>query len=614
MTVSAWADAYRYLSSESSAEPGKYYTSRAPYQREPMDMLTQSNVSTVVLMWSSQVGKTELLNNVAGYFIDQDPSPIMVVQQTEDMAKAWSKDRLSPMVRDTPRLRDKINVTRKRDGGNNILHKSFPGGHITMVGANSTAGLASRPIRVLLMDEVDRWPESIAKDGDPMGQARKRTETFFNKKELIISTPTVEGSSRIAELYDISDRRRFYVPCPTCGHMQTLRWENLKWDKNAAGEDDPDTAHMVCEASACIIKHNDKVRMLSAGKWVAEFPQRKVKGYHLNVLYSPWSDFTKVVTEFLEKRKLPETLQTFINTSLAEVWKKSDIGESIDDHWLASRAEDFGEYLPDGVLLLTAGVDVQADRLEVEIVGWGVDEESWSLAYVTLYGNPARMDVWDALDDVLGCQYAFASGKKLDIACACVDSGGSNTEDVYQYAKRKARQKRRIFAIKGQSQAGKPVAGRPTQNNSHRVKLFPLGVDTAKAAIFSRLKIEQPGPGYCHFPIDREEEYYKQLTAEKLVQKKNKGRLMNVWEKVRPRNEALDCRVYALAALKILNPNWDAISKRFAAQASKRASPLPAPPVDNVQQEPPAPPPVSSKPSRTAKPRRKGGGFVNGWR
>lgn len=554
LTVSQWADQHRKLSSESSPEPGNWHTSLAPYQREIMDAASDRQIETVVVMSSAQVGKTEVINNVVGYHIHQDPAPMMVVQPTEKLAETWSTDRLAPMLRDSAVFKGLVKEPRSRDSGNKILYKKFPGGQIVMAGSNAPSSLASRPVRIVLCDEVDRYPASAGTEGDPVNLARKRATNFWNRKIILTSTPTIKGLSRIEAAYLQSDQRRYYVPCPQCGEYQTLKWARVEWPKG-----EPLKAVYVCEESGCIIHDHDKPWMLKEGTWIAEAEFTDTAGFHLSELYSPWVTWGRMAAEFLKAKLLPETLKTWINTALGETWEEA--GEGVDHDSLLNRKENWGEKTPDDVLVITAGVDVQDDRLEIELVGWGIGEESWSLDYIVLHGDPAGTELWNDLDDVLGAWLLHESGIKLHVACTCIDSGGHHTQAVYAYCKK--RQIKRIFAVKGSSIPGKALLSRPSISNRMRVKLFSIGTDTAKEMIYSRLKITEPGRGYCHFPAERDAEYFKQLTAEKIVTHYSKGFPVRKWEKQSgQRNEALDVRVYALAALYILGANLDRLAQR----------------------------------------------------
>lgn len=559
LTVSEWADRYRQLSGEASAEPGRWLTSRAEYQRGIMDAVSDPDVETIVVMSSAQIGKTEVINNIVGYHIHQDPAPLLVLQPTVEMAQTWSKDRLAPMLRDTAALRGKVHVSNRRDSQNTLLSKRFAGGHITMTGSNAPASLASRPIRVVLCDEVDRYPASAGAEGDPVSLARKRATTFWNRKVILTSTPTLSGISRIEAEFDLSDKRYFMVPCPHCGHSQRLLWGNVKWHKDEQGNSLPDTAAYHCGECATVWSESDRLTAIRHGEWVATEPGRRIAGFHLSELYSPWSSITDMARAFLAAKKNTESLKTWVNTALGEPWE--DRGEQVDQHSLYSRRERYEAQVPDGALILTAGIDVQRDRIEMEVIGWGEGEESWNIDYRIIPGDTARDEVWQDLENALHDTYTNESGAGMNITAAVIDSGDQTTR-VYDFVRQSKHH--RLFAGKGVPGAGRPVAkvSRSTSGKNRRqVDLYLIGVDDAKASITARLRVTEQGPGYCHFPLERDEEYFAQLTAEKLITKYRLGHASKEWHKVRARNEALDCRVYGYAALKILNPVWGAVSK-----------------------------------------------------
>lgn len=564
LTISQWADLYRYLSPEASAEPGKYKTSRAEYQRGIMDAFSDPQVTRIVVMSSAQVGKTEILNNIVGYYIDQDPSTILNLQPTLEMAQTWSKDRLAPMVRDNPCLTKKVKNSKSKDSDNTILHKLFPGGHITMVGANSPAGLASRPIRIVLCDEVDRYPVSAGAEGDPVNLAIKRTTTYWNKKIGLFSTPTIKGISRIEKAFAESDQRYYFVPCPHCGVYQRLRWGHVKYNKDNVKE-----AYYECEHCGAHLSDSDRYRAIARGYWEAQEEFKGVAGFHLNELYSPWRKLADIVQDFLDAKDKPDTLKTWVNTSLGETWEEA--GESVDPDSLEARTEGYTK-IPKNAVVLTAGVDTQDDRLEVEITAWGKGEESWLIDYIRLYGDPDQPEVWEQLDDILASDYLHESGARLNISATCIDTGGHKTQSVYEYGR--TRYTQRVYLIKGVGGEGIPIVGAQSKvkcgkSKNKTVKLFPVGVDQAKGTIYGRLKISSFGAGYMHFPRKCDKAYFDSLTAEKLITKFVKGFPKRTWEKIRQRNEALDCRVYSYAALKILNPNFERIGERLKENAIK---------------------------------------------
>lgn len=506
-------------------------------------------------MASSQVGKTEsFVNNVIGFFVHQDPAPILMVQPSLSMAQTWSKDRFAPMIRDSKALKGLIREPRAKNSENTILAKSFPGGRLTVIGANSPASLASRPIRVVLLDEPDRYPPSAGAEGDPVSLARKRTTTFWNRKIGTCGTPTVKGSSRIESAYLESDQRHYHVPCPHCGKFQILKWANCRWEKG-----EPETAHMVCEFCEKEIQERDKNRMIIKGRWEAEQRFNGIAGFHLNELYSPWVKWSEMVAKFLEAKKYPETLKVFVNTSLGESWEEE--GDTADETELMARREMYPEgHLPDGVLVVTAAIDVQQDRLELEFRGWGLGEETWGLEYIVIPGNPGSVELWESLDQHLQKEFKTVDGIILKAACTVVDSGAF-TQNVYDYCRK--HQPSRVYPIKGASARGLPIVSKRSKDQKTNVVFFVLGTDTIKDTIFGRLGVEDKGAGYCHFPLTYNAEYFDMLTAEHCVTRFKNGIPRREWvmKKNKKRNEALDIFGYNFAALKILNPNFEGIVK-----------------------------------------------------
>ena len=554
LTISEWADRERRLDAQSSAEPGRWHTSRAEYQRGMMDACCDPKNVEVVIMSAAQLGKSEALLNIIGYHIDNDPSPILMLQPSLDMAQSFSKDRVSGgLLSSTPCLKNKVRSPRARDSGNTTLHKIFPGGSITLVGANSPSGLASRPIRLVLCDEVDRYPTSAGSEGDPIQLARKRASTFWNRRIVMVSTPTNKGASRIETAFENSDQQRYYVPCQHCQHEQILKWSNVKWvDEN------PDTAKYECEECGVLWTDADRRKSVKEGKWVATAPFNGVAGFAISALYSPWTPLAEGVRDFLLVKKNPEQLKVWTNTYLGESWE--DQGEAIDEYNLIERRESFMEKIPEEVLFLTAGVDVQDDRLEISIIGWGRDDESWVVDHHVMYGDPSTPHLWTSLDSRLFTTYPSHNGTDLPIRATAIDSGGHYTNSVYSYAKKHAG--RRVFAIKGVGGEGRAIVSRPSKNNIGKCLLFPVGVDTAKDLLFARLRIAEEGAGYIHFSDVLNEEYFRQLTAEKIVTRYHKGFKKRVFHKTRPRNEALDCFVYAIAAYAILGINVNALADK----------------------------------------------------
>ena len=547
ITLSEWADQYRVLSRVASAEPGRWITDRAPYQRGIMDAISDPTVERVVFMKSAQVGATEIMGNTVGYYVHQDPAPILIVQPTLEQARSWSTDRLTPMLRESPALAGKVTESNRRHSGDTILHKQFPGGHLTIVGANSASGLASRPIRVVLLDEVDRYPPSAGREGDPITLAVKRTATFHARKIVLASTPTIKGASRIEDEWNASDQRRFLVACPDCGHRQALIWGNLKWP-----EGDPDGAAYACAGCGVLIPEDQKGPLLASGQWVASRPEGRSAGFHVNALYSPWARWAELAREWLEVQGDALRLQGFINLVLGESFE--DTGGTLTPEAFAAREEVYQTPVPTGVLCLTMGVDVQDDRIEYLVVGWGRGEESWRIAYGRITGDPTLRSgstgsPWATLDGIWRAGFEAPVGR-MGITATAVDSG-HHTQAVYDYCR--DRWNGRVYAIKGSSLPGKPLAPRKASRlGKPPLPVYILGTDAGKDQIASRLRIRLSGPGYMHTYKGIEADYYLQVTAERAVRKLTAGKWSRKWEVIPGRrNEALDMEVYALAALAI---------------------------------------------------------------
>lgn len=556
LTVSEWADEYRFLSPEASAEHGRWRTDRAPYQREILDAIGDQRVERIVIKSSAQVGKTEILLNAMGYYIHYDPAPIMYIQPTEDMAESFSKDRLAPMIRDCPSLTQRVVDRKDKRSGNTTFHKSFPGGHITMIGANTPAKLASRPIRVLLLDEVDRFPVSAGKEGDPVALAVKRTTTFWNRKIIEVSTPTIKGASRIDKDFDNSTAEELEFACPECGEFQPLEWSQLKFEHEG---NEATVLGLECRKCGCLSKETKWKRQPI--RWKAKNPDRKWRGFHLNELASPWKTWEEVASDFLTaKHDTKEALKVWHNTALGEAWEEQ--GQLDINELLLKRREMYNCFIPESVLVLTCAVDVQDNRLEYEIVGWGAGKKSWGIKYGVLMGDAGQKEVWESLDNVLFATYQKQDGEVMQIMTTCIDSGGHFTSEVYEYCRK--REMNRVWAIKGRGGSGEAFIQRPKTRNKAGAWLFNIGVDAGKDTLASRLQVQFPErDGYCSFPIETDrgydEQYFEGLTAERRVIRTVKGKNVISWEKksAHARNEPFDLRNYNTAALEILNPNLE---------------------------------------------------------
>lgn len=600
LTVSEWADAHRHLTTTESPEPGPWRTERVPYMREIMDTLSPSSpVTDVCFMKSAQVGGTEAGNNWVGFVIHHSPGPMLAVQPTVEVAERVSKQRIAPLISNSPVLAEKVGPPRSRDSSNTLLAKEFPGGMLIMAGANSAAGLRSMPIRYLFLDEIDGYPNDVDGEGDPVLLAEQRTQNFRGrKKKFKVSTPTLKGFSRIEKEYEDSDQRRFYVPCPECGEYQVLQWSNVKWENS-----DPQTAVYVCDHCGGAWDDHARIKAVRRGEWRATHPERKKRGYHIWAAYSPWVRLHELVSEFLSAKSHPELLKTFVNTKLGETWEEQ--GERVTADGLKGRLEEYAAEVPKGVGLLTAAVDVQGDRLELKVKGWGAGEESWRIAHEILWGDPGREEVWEKLAQWIDRPFQHECGSSLHIRVCCIDTGGHHAASVYRFC---APRQPRVWAIKGANKAGVPIWGRPSRVNKFRARLVPIGTDTAKDLIFARMKITHAGPGYMHLPVaagavpdhhcgvDRsDDEYLAQLTSEKVVTRYHKGRPIRSYEKTRVRNEALDLEVYNLAALHSLGAMMINSLGTFAAALDVEPDPEP---------ESPHPTPAP----------RPSGGWLSGWK
>lgn len=553
LSVSEWSDSHRELSGKQAGERGRWRTSRTPFLREIMDCLSvNSRVQDIVVKKSSQVGVTEATVNFLGYVMDHAPAPVMVMMPTLESRDAWKVQKLNPLLQETPVIKQLLGGIRSRDAANRQDLIDFPGGVLFLAGGNSANSYAQRSVRYLVMDDLDRFPVEIGDEGDVILLAKGRTKAFARSKRLFISTPTVKDESLIDREFNKSDKRYYHMPCPHCDHYQPFRWKMLKFNEALT------SAWYVCEECGAEIYEHQKPSMLANGRWIAENPDSKIRGYHISALYAPiglgpsWLD---LATEWVHAVKSPNTLRTFINTNLGEVWEEQ--GDKIEPTGLLARVEEYPESLRG--LARTAGVDVQKDRLEVTIDDWTEGEECWRQAHIIIPGDTAQPDVWNQLADEFDAWQPDA---------AAIDSG-FNTSMVYAFVERR----RYCFAVKGVPGAFKPLvedpkarAQRLRRQRKKGITVHMVGVDQAKALLFARLKITQPGPGYIHFPntSDFDDEYFAQLTAEKLVTRMRGTRPVAEWVQSRPRNEALDCGNYSLAALRLSGIDLTARAEQVA--------------------------------------------------
>jgi len=548
ITVSEWADKYRMLPA-TTAEPGPWRTSRLPYLREIMDCLSVSSpIERVVLMKGAQTGGTEAGLNAIGYWIHHAPGLILAVWPSIEMVRRNSRTRIDPLIEGTPELRAKVSPSRSKDPGNTVALKEFAGGALIMTGANSATGLRSTSARYLILDEVDAFPADADGEGDPVALAIQRVVTFRGRRKIfMISTPSEAGSSRIERAYLESDQRKFFVRCPHCNDFQLLVWKGVTWPKG-----EPRQAFYTCQIEKCggIVEERDKPALLATGEWRATAKgDGFTAGFHLSALYSPFETWAEIAAEFYTAHKDPIRLKSWTNLKLGEPFEDRD-SEAIDGAAFLARLEDWGERIPAAVTIITAGVDVQGDRIEWEIVGWGPGDESWSLSYDRVWGDPGRPELWDTVDKELQRTFDHPRLGPMPVRAVAIDSGGHHTQIVYRFCRE--RSTRLLWAIKGRGGPGIPVwPQRPPRPRDKIYTPYIVGVDSAKEVVAARLRTTDQGPGYCHFPVGRDLDYFRQLTAEHVVKSYRRGVLIREWRKdPGVRNEALDCRVYSYAALQ----------------------------------------------------------------
>jgi phage terminase large subunit GpA-like protein len=544
LTLSGWADEFRRLSQESAAEPGRWRTSRVPYMKEIMDCISDSSVSETVIMVSSQMGKTELLLNTIGYYAHLEPSPILLIQPTEGAAAAFSKERIQPMIRDTPAISDLFNSDSYGDSANTILHKSYPGGFIALAGSNSPTSLAGRPIRILLLDEIDRYPPSAKTEGDPVDIVRRRSQNFHDSKFIAVSTPTVTGSSKIDTLYLDSDQRKWHIECIHCSDHFYPKWEHVTWNE-------PEDAMIVCPS--CGGLHNDNERLVASsnGKWVADNPGHRTPGFHTNALVSPWTKLKDMVYEFIACDNQPSKLQPFHNTVLGLPFEFS--GEAVGDLSVSQRVEHYDkDSIPNDVIILTAGCDVQLDRIECEILGHTADGRTYNVEYLIIPGDTKTPDPYEDLKtELIEGEYTRQDGIKLSVMSTLIDSG-YNTRIVYKFTE--ANKAHRIYSCKG---AEGPRAMIVQSQSKFGASFYKVGIDIYKEQLYNNLQItDSSKDGYCHFPDTRNQDYFIQLCQSETRTYTTDKRGQKYWHYEKKdkngRNEALDVRVYAMAAFELV--------------------------------------------------------------
>ena len=550
-----------------------------------MDAITDPKIEQITVMKSARVGYSKILNHVAAFHIHQDPCPIMIVQPTIEDAQGYSKEEIAPMLRDTPCLRGVVSEAKSKDGANTILQKQFPGGSLSLVGANSPRGFRRVSRRVVLFDEIDGYPPSAGTEGDQIKLGIRRTEYYWNRKIVAGSTPTVKDFSRVERMFLQGNQMRYFVPCPECGHMQYLKWPNIKWR-----DDDPSTASYACEGCGVWIPHTKKRWMVERGEWRPTAPGNgRHVSFHIWAAYSysPNASWPTLVEEFLDSKNDAEQLKTFVNVVLGETWE-DEYASKVGADALSERAakEEYKKgNVPSEALLLTIGCDCQDDRLSLSVWGWGREEEGWLIDRIKLYGDPSRKEVWKQLDEVIQAPYPGDGDRNMKPMVVAIDSGGHHTAEVYQYARE--RQNLGVIAIKGMAQKNKPPIGKASKVDLNAqgktlkrgAQVFPVGSDTVKSLLFGRLKHNDPGPGYLHFYPTVESDYFEELTAEKQIMRFRNGFPERVWtKKSSARNEALDELVYAYAALnrvyqiKDRRTLWDQMEREPEEKTTPRSS------------------------------------------
>lgn len=623
LTVTQWAEKKRRLSTESSAEPGPWKTRRTPYLRDVMDCFTDPKMKRIIMVAASQVGKSEFEMNVIGYTIDEDPGSILFIHPTTIDAKEFSKLRVAPMIRDCPTLRRKVAAPKSRDSGNTVLQKTYPGGILTLCGSTEAHALCSKPIRYVIGDERDRWATSAGNEGDPWELAMARQTTFYNAKAVEVSTPTIKSASAIEKSYGEGTMERWKSQCPHCGQFHEIQWEDIHYEHEEHIVNKQKVFKVTkvwYSCPGCAAISDEATMKRQPARWEADNPAAYadgVRSFWLNAFVSQWASWESIILKYLKAIGNPRKMQVVYNTCFGLLWE--DRGELEDEDSLLGRREDYGTRedgspveLPDGVLVLTCGVDTQNDRLEYEVLGHGYYGETWGIRYGIIRGRPDDAETWRQLDDALNHIYRFADGLGLKISMTFVDEGGFFTQTVRQQCR--ARIGKKVFCIKGMYGTGKPYTAPPKQMkivvNQRLIGMcwqYQLGVDSGKQMIMDNLKVKKPGAKYCHFPKrdDYGPTYFTGLLSERLeydATKKNPW----MWKKIpgHERNEALDCRNYALAAFNALPANLEEIDRRLKIARGE------AIPEDN------APAPAEVRPAKRPRARKQGSGlsrFYDDW-
>ncbi len=623
LTVSQWAQANRFMPKGATSRPGDWRADA--FQVGIMDEFNNPETREIVVMKCTQIGWTEILNNIVGFIIVNDPQPVMMVRPTADDARNYGRQRFTAMLQNCPALRERVREVKEKRGGNTLLMKLFAGGFFKLVGANAGSGLRSEALRVILGDEVDGYPDDVDKEGDPIEIMKRRLDTYEDYKLLLGSTPAKpKGISRIEREFLRSDQRYFHVPCPHCGFMQRLVWRDpktkeyrLRFDRLKDGRVDPASVRYVCAGCTKGIDERYRKQMIDAGRWVATFPGLRIAGFHINALYAPWKQdlWKDLAQEWIDAQDNQELLRAFVNLRLGETFEEQ--GETVAADVLAQRREKYACEVPAGVGALTLTIDVQDNRLECLITGFGAGEESWIIKHEAFWGDPGFSgpgSVWEQLEAFRLTQLTCAGGRKVVIDVTLIDSGGHHTDTVYDYVQPRQNSRDRVFALKGVDYHTKPVLVQENATKKKAIRLFTVATYPAKDRIYSRLKLPAPEPGsaapagFIHLPDWTTDEFLAQITGEKklgIIDRRTRTKKY-IWRKTHSSNEALDLTVYALAALHVLQGSLHKCRDLSAAAAI-----LASPPDGN--------PPPTSTPSRgntggnwVTGTGRRGGGWMGG--
>jgi terminase, large subunit len=581
MTAVEWADENFYLSAESSYLEGRWET--LPFQRAILNSMGNDEIRVVNLMKSARVGYSQMLKAAMAYMLEHKNRNQLLFQPTDAAAAGFMKSHIESMIRDVPVIKQLAPWYGKKHRDNTLDTKKFSNRRqLWCFGGTAAKNYREKSVDTVIYDELAAFPHDVEKEGAPTFLGDRRLEGSVFGKSIRGSTPKNKHECQIERACSESGIMLHYeIPCPHCGEYQYLRWGGpdadfgMKFKSN-----DPSSVAYLCIHCGCLGTYAEWMPQQTKGVWRDRIANLATKdgmewttvdgkyldapefvSFHIWSAYSPFTEWRRLIQDWLKAKDDIGKLKTFVNTILGETWEEQ--GEKLDFDALYRRRENYVSDVPTGGVVLTCSVDVQDDRLECEVKAWGKGDESWAIDFKIIYGDLSKPNIWNELDNFLNSQYIHESGAMLRIACTCIDSGGHFTQEVYRFVK--TRESRRIFAIKGVGGVGRPIISRPSTANKGKIKLFAVGTDTAKELVMARLKIQEHGNGYCHYPIDTkfDEEFFKQLTAEERRTRYHKGHAILEWVKIRKRNEAFDLEVYNTAAREILNPNYDALAQNL---------------------------------------------------